>query len=181
MRFRILETSYLILAFSLLTVALAREPASAQVPERESLKGLNGVLLVVEDLHQDARTIDLTRQSIVNLIESRLSDAGIPILSIQERLADPRKPYLYVNCNVMFVPDVELATFSVDVETHQLVTLKTGEDVVALTWAKSYLGVRGKEKAAQKIRDVIAQLIDQFVADFLAVNDPPARGSRSTV
>ncbi|MCH7960271.1 MAG: hypothetical protein IID08_09075 [Candidatus Hydrogenedentes bacterium] len=143
----------------------------AEVTEPHSLRGLKGVLVVIEDLHPDARTIKLTRQSIQDAVEDRLRDAGIRIFTIAERLADPRKPYLYVNCNVIAVPDIELTVFSIDVESHQLVTLQNGDEAVALTWAKSYLGAQGNERAAQKIRDMVGELVDRFVSDFLAVNE----------
>ena len=143
---------------------------SAEVSEANSLRGLKGVLVIIEDLHPDARTIDLTQESIRDAVEDRLRDAGIRIFTVSERLDDSRKPYLYVNCNVIAVPDIELTVFSVDVESHQLVTLQNGDEAVALTWAKSYLGAQGKDRAAQKILDTVGELVDRFVSDFLAVN-----------
>lgn len=147
--------------------------ATAEVSEADSLRGLKGVLVVIEDLHPDARTIDLTQESIRDAVEDRLRDAGIRVFTVAERLAESRKPYLYVNCNVIAVPNIELTVFSIDVESHQLVTLKNGDKAVALTWAKSYLGAQGKDRAAQKIQDTVGRLVDQFVADFLAVNESP--------
>lgn len=159
--------------------AFAALPAAAEVSERESLAGLQGVLLVVEDLHADARQIELTRHAIVEDVEARLRDAGIEVMTLQERLGDPRKPYLYINCNVIYVPDIELVSFSIDVESHQLVTLKNGDEAIGLTWAKSYLGVQGKRRAAQKIKDETARLVDLFIADFLSVNRQSSPGPGS--
>ncbi|MCH7958757.1 MAG: hypothetical protein IID08_01410 [Candidatus Hydrogenedentes bacterium] len=155
------------------THAVHAVAARAEVSEPSSLRGLKGVLVVIEDLHPDARTIELTRQSIQDAVEDRLRDAGIRIFTVPERLADTRKPYLYVNCNVIAVPDIELTVFSIDVESHQLVTLQNGDEAVALTWAKSYLGAQGNERAAQKIQDTVGELVDRFVSDFLAVNLSP--------
>ena len=144
--------------------------AGADLTEPESLRNLDGVMLVVERLHPDAEQVDLSRAVVELDVRRKLRNSGIPILSAGRRNANPRRPFLYVNCNLMYVDQVGMATFSIDIELHQRVTLEGGEKAQGLTWAKSYLGVQGKDTAAQKVRDVVGEYLDLFIADYRHAN-----------
>ena len=88
-------------------------------------------------------------------------------------MTNARRPYLYVNCNVVYLESIKLASFSIDVEVHQRVRLVNGETAQGLTWAKSYLGIQGQETAALKIREVVGGFIDEFIsAATKRVKDP---------
>jgi hypothetical protein len=145
---------------------LAAVPAWSNVSEADSLRGITGVQVVIERLHADAESVNLSAAVIEIVVREKLREAGLTFLSLDERMVDPRRPYVYVNCNLIYVESIQLATFSIDIEVHQRVTLEGGERAQALTWAKSYLGVQGKDTAAAKVREVIEQLMDQFHADF---------------
>lgn len=152
-------------------MALALD-AAAQTPddERDSLAGIDGVMIVVEQLPADAERIDLARDDLEREVAYRFKRAGIRVLTAAERGADPRNPYLYVNCNILYVPDIQLTSFSIDVEMHQTATLKNGKDSPVLTWARSYLGVQHRDRAAAAIRGRLGELVEQFIEDFQSVN-----------
>lgn len=168
-----------ILPLLVATVALfsaALSVAHADVDEPGSLQGLRGVMVIVERLHADAARIGLDRETLDAEVRARLQKAGITILSADERMADDRRPYLYINCNVMDLDQAGAVAFSLDIEAHQRVTLENGEKAQALTWAKSYLGVQSHERAAAHIRHVLGGYVDQFIADYQRANgdtDPP--------
>jgi len=138
----------------------------ADVDEPGSLAGLKGVMVIVERLHEDAARIGLDRETLDAIVRDRLQKADIPILSADERLADERRPYLYVNCNVMGLQGAGAVAFSLDIEAHQRVQLADGEHAQGLTWAKSYLGVQSAERATQHIRHVLTGYLDEFIADY---------------
>lgn len=142
---------------------LAAARVTADMTEEESLRGLDDIALIVEALHDDAARIGLTTQTLRQDAADKLHNADIRILSADERLTHPLRPYLYINCNIIYVESIELIAFSIDVEVHQKVTLENGEKAQALTWAKSYLGVQGQAKAATKIRQVVDEYVDQFI------------------
>lgn len=146
--------------------------AGGQTPdeERDSLRGLNGVMVIVERLHFDAKQVGLTRADLEREVAYRFKRAGIPTLTAEERAADERQPYLYVNCNVLYVPDIELTTFSIDVELHQTAALKDGTELPVLTWGRSYLGVQHRERAAAAIRSRLGEFVEQFISDYTSVN-----------
>lgn len=154
---------------AVLIILLPLSHAWADLTEPETLRGLDRVQLVVEALHPDAHRINLTREQIEQDVRAKFEAAGIDTLTLEQRMADERRPYLYINCNIMYVENIQLTSFSIDVEVHQRATLADGEQAQALTWAKSYLGIQGKDNAAAKIRGVISSYVDLFTD---AVNAP---------
>ena len=151
-------------------VVCAPRIAAADLTEDESLKGIGGVMVIVERLHADAAAIGLERETLDAVVRDGLQKAGVKILSPDERMADERRPYLYVNCNVMDMKNPALVAFSIDIEVHQRVTLAGGEKAQGLTWAKSYLGIQSSDKAAEHIQHVLAGYVDQFVAAYKKAN-----------
>lgn len=150
---------------------------AADLSEAETLRGLDAVQVIVEELHDDARHIGLTTASLREEIEQTIEKAGIALLTLAERVEHERRPYLYINCNFLYVESIELASFSIDVEAHQRATLVTGDEAQVLTWAKSYQGLQSGPRAAQKIRDVIRGYIDEFIRAVIAPDRPDPRGA----
>lgn len=149
--------------FSLAALAVFVAAATAtDLTEDESLRGISGVMVIVERLHEDAAAIGLDRETIDAIVRDGVQKGGIQILSSDERMADQRRPYLYVNCNIMRAGDAGIVAFSLDIEVHQYVTLAGGEKTQGLTWAKSYLGIQSSDHAAQQIRHVLTGYVTQF-------------------
>lgn len=157
----------------LATLALAvTVTAAPDLTEDESLRGISGMMVIVERLHEDAGTTGLDRETIDAVVRDGLQKAGIRIYSADERMADERRPYLYVNCNLMRAgSNAGLVAFSLDIEVHQRVTLAGGEHAQGLTWAKSYLGMQSTEHAAQQIRHVVAGYITELTDAHKKANE----------
>lgn len=64
--------------------------------ERESLAGLDGLHVLVEDLSESAQSGRLTVDALQTYLEMRLREARIPVLSKEEWLASQRRAYLYL-------------------------------------------------------------------------------------
>ena len=63
---------------------------------RESLRGLTGVEVVVENVPPDLEPAGLTANQLRTDAELRLRKAGIRVLTREETLATPGVPYLYI-------------------------------------------------------------------------------------
>jgi len=159
---------------ALVALALAVAAGATDLSEDESLRGIGGVMVIVERLHEDAAATGLDRETIDAVVRDGLQKAGIRIYSAEERLADDRRPYLYVNCNVMRAGGAGVVAFSLDIEVHQRVTLAGGETAQGLTWAKSYLGIQSADRAAEQIRQVLAGYVTQFAEAHKKANAAPA-------
>jgi hypothetical protein len=67
--------------------------------QKDTLKGLQGIYVVVEDLYAKPETEEwgLTRQQLLTDVELRLRQNGIKVLSsLEECSSTPGSPYLYV-------------------------------------------------------------------------------------
>ncbi len=157
--------------FSIAALAVVFAAAAADLTEDESLRGISGIMVIVERLHEDAAAIGLDRETLDAVVRDGVQKAGIRILSGEERMADDRRPYLYVNCNVMSAADTGVVAFSLDIEVHQYVTLAGGEKAQSLTWAKSYLGIQSTDRAAQQIRHVLTGYVTQFTEAHKKANE----------
>ena len=116
-----------------------------------------GMDLVVEDLHENAGEIGLTKESIQAATESRLRSA---------RLYNPDHlyAYLYVNVNVIG------PAYSIDIEfkkwLHDLAMDRSG---IAATWNTGSTGTHGN--GASYIVSNVSRHMDQFLVEYLRANE----------
>ena len=68
---------------------------------RESLRGISGVGMVVEDISSDASADGLSQDAIRSAAEEILRSKGIRILTNIERTRLGSTPYLYINVNTL--------------------------------------------------------------------------------
>jgi len=140
-------------------------PSAGDISESETLRGLTAIQLVVEELPPEARPLNVSKGILELDVMKELQEGGITLLSMDERTTHPRRPYLYVNCNLLYIETLNLTSFSVDVEVHQRVTLETGEKAQGLTWAKSYLGMTSGDIASERIRETVHDFVTEFVRE----------------
>ena len=139
--------------------------------ERESLRGLKGVKILIEFLNDDVKAFGITEQQLRTDVEVKLRSAGIPVLS---RSLDDS--YLYINLTGIKV-DSYTYVFSYSVEYAQTVLLErnfkwlTGVKI----WRSRTLGKAGLERK-QGVRETLKGLVDEFINDYLTVN--PHSGPR---
>jgi len=69
--------------------------------DRATLRGLQGVDVIVENLTPEVERAGLTRQQLQTDVELRLRKAGIPLLTSAERVKVPGKPFLGVHVHVV--------------------------------------------------------------------------------
>lgn len=141
--------------------------------DKETLRGLNGVLVVVEKLNPSAERDGLTAEQLRVDTELRLRKAGVRVLSQKECAMDERSPYLYVAVNLRTerAPLEGAYIFSISVELLQEVYLRGNAyaKTHATTWSTESVGSVGQHNLRQ-VREAVGNYVDIFLNDYLAVN-----------
>jgi len=143
--------------------------------DRATLRGVEGMYVIVEELEPEVERAGLTRHQLQTEVELRLRQVGIRVLTKEERLETPGAPWLYVNVNVVLRSD-GLTAFSTRVELNQVALLKTdGSLVIVPTWSVAYTGSVGSLRLSA-IRNNVKDQVDHFINAYLSVH-PRSTGS----
>ncbi len=144
---------------------------------RQTLAGLKGFLVVVEDMHpklspydQAIRKAGLTKAQIQQSVEKRLRAAGIRVVSGQAWMNTPGRPILYVNIN-LHEKERYVFAYNTTISVEQLVRLdaKPSVKTLASTWS---LNMTGNVNVGnlQNVAESILILLDRFVQAHAANN-----------
>jgi len=155
-----------ILALSLLLMGTLCK-ASDTTYDRESLRGLPGVSVVVEGLGDIGKQAGLTVEQLQTDVELKLRQAGIKVLSKSEVRSTPGAPHLYVNVYML-----QSGACHIDVRVNQFARLerRNSTRVIASTWSIEALGFTPAIQAAATIRRNVGARVDRFISAYLAVN-----------
>jgi hypothetical protein len=157
---------------ALLLCSLAPVRASDSEIDRASLKGLQGVYVLVEDLNPPEEQAGLKTTDIQADVVQRLQAAGIPLLSKEQDIQTPGMPTLYISVSVASSTSTDLWPFSIDVNLEQQATLKRNPDTfvpTAITWHVGSLGAVDKSNI-RSVRDRVSEQIAKFVNAYNKVN-----------
>ena len=141
-------------------------------PNRASLRGLQGVKVLIEDLIPEVERSGLTKDQLQSLVETKLRKAGIKALTQEECLAAPGEPYLYVNINLNTgKAGDDVYAFSIDIGVIQNVLLRRDprQKTYAVTWSTGGVGSIEKE-FLNRLRDSVEDLVNIFINVYLSVN-----------
>jgi Putative peptidoglycan binding domain len=144
--------------------------------QNATLRGLEGVHVIVGDLTPEVERAGLTRRQLQTDVELRLRKAGIPLLTSAERAKVPGKPFLAIDLYVVPRPDTMLAAYSLRVKVLQVASLET--DAFTTTVSTWGVGETGSIDSARltTLRDNVRDHIDQFINAYLSVR-PQLAGS----
>jgi len=138
----------------------------------ESLSGVTGIFVLVEDLKDEVQRDGLSKEQIQTDVELRLQQSGIKVLSQKESVASPGAPYLYLRLNTYKAREISAYAFNVEVHFYQTVQLvrKPAMTLSGVTWhARGITGIVG----ASNLRDVlqfVADPVDEFINVYLVAN-----------
>ena len=133
--------------------------------EREYLLDLREVNVLVEDLPAEIEAAGLTRDGIETAVEERLRERRVPIG--RSRLAGD----LYVRIGT-HRGSTGLYAYFARVSLQQLVTIEGNRQRAFVdTWDLESLGLVGEGNLPQ-VEQVVLQIVDVFIEDYFAVNDP---------
>jgi len=159
--------------FTVTSIPVQAEESIA--PERESLKGVDGVDIVVEPLNIEIERLGLVTLKLQQDIRLRLQQAGVRVLTEHERLATSTAAMLVVRVDALH-DRIGRYFYCFDLLLTQRVRLKGRDspDVSAVTWSKSGGIALIADDNVRHIQDQVLRRVDQFIKDYLAVN--PKRG-----
>lgn len=133
--------------------------------EREYLVDLREVNVLVEELPAEIEAAGLTRNGIEEAVEQRLRERRVPIG--RSRLAGD----LYVRIGT-HRGSTGLYAYFARVSLQQLVTIEGNRQRAFVdTWDLESLGMVGEGNLPQ-VEQVVLQIVDVFIDDYFAVNDP---------
>ena len=142
---------------------------AASQAQRESLRGLDGVYVLVEDLNDDTKRAGLTVAQIKTDVELKLRKVGIRITTREERLTEEGSPHLYVNVNV--VGSQQYYAYNISVSLKQSVYLQRNFLLIRVpTWTTGGAGKASSRSIREDARKNLGDFVDRFINDYLAVN-----------
>ena len=144
---------------------------AGRVEDRESLRRLPGVEVIVETFLAEEEAAGFSRDTIRTGVELVLQSNGVRLLSEAERLETPSAPFLYVKVNPLKHSSAETYCLTIEVELHQAVSLmnRPEQRMSARTWKRVQVAIIG-EQITGRVTEVVEPLIKQFANDFLTVN-----------
>jgi hypothetical protein len=142
---------------------------------RQTLKGLQGVYVIVEDLQPNiqkyASKAGLANEELKADIERRLTEKGIRIFSRDEWVKTPGTPVLYVSVNTH---ETEKYWYAYDIKTElqQAVTMEANPKVrtLATTWSINLTGMANVGTLGL-IKGDVGVLVGRFIEAYKVVNE----------
>jgi hypothetical protein len=140
---------------------------------RATLRGLQGVSVLIEDLLLESERAGLTTQQLQTDVEGQLRQAGILVFTKDQAFRVHGAPYLYVYVHLLPHP-IGLTAYSSLVEVNQRAALDlNGSSAYVSTWSVQRLGTVGSRHLAMIRNDVRTQ-VGHFIHVYRSVNPPSA-------
>lgn len=152
---------------------LPAQESAATTPHavaRDTLRGLIGVHVVVEELRPEAVDDGLSKEAIEEGVVQRLWDAGVRVLMEDQWTIAAGAPYLYLNVNA--VKSKDLYVYAVDLQLNQNVRLERlpSVAVAATTWTTGCRVGAVSADSVGVLAQVAAQSVDRFIEDYRRAN-----------
>jgi len=162
----------IVITFSLAITSIpsqAEEPVEA--PERDSLRGVVGIEVMVEPLNIEIEHLGLETLKLQHDIRQRVQQAGVRVLTERERLVTPTAAMLVVRVDALH-DRIGRYFYCVDLLLTQRVRLKgqSSPEVSAVTWMKPGGIALIADDNVRHIHDQVLRKVDQFIKDYVAVN-----------
>jgi hypothetical protein len=171
-----LDTSRYTRAVSIAAVCLAISAPAMLVADdevqRNSLKGILGLRVLVEHLPADIEQHGLTTDAIKTDVELRLRRSGIQVFSAYPDDPSPAKAVVYVNVAIKQESGTlkGLYAASITVELQQwLRSQVSGLETPGATWERGSVLTIGQNNLRQ-LRDSVNDKVDELINDYLAAN-----------
>ncbi|MDA2927709.1 hypothetical protein MYX78_10860 [Acidobacteria bacterium AH-259-G07] len=148
--------------------------ALAQTIGKESLRGLEGVEVLVA-IGEPIVEAGLSKHQLQVDVELRLRKAGIKVLTEEERWNTPGSPFLFASVIGVRISRSETRSgyaYQMKLYLNQQVTLSRDlEKTDAFTWhTAGVIGITPRDSLTRNIREAIADMVDEFINDYLAIN-----------
>jgi hypothetical protein len=155
--------------FVALPFLIPAQAAADSNAERESLKGLRGVAVVVLAA-PEAEQGGLSQATLQTDVELKLRQAGIRVLTSTERPSAPGAPILVVTLGTTRSPAGFYAyAVTVGLAQHVYLARDPTMGAWATTWTTGGVGYTGQAHV-DTIRNTVRDYVDRFLNAYLAVN-----------
>lgn len=138
-----------------------------------NLVAVKGIHVVIENLHDDAKSAGLTREQLQTDVELKLRHAGIKINSFDEMSESYDKTKIYVTINTFSSDDSPGIIYHVSVRFRQLVLILRSPHhgmVCGTTWSAAEMCLVAKSKFPETARQVAKEQMDEFIKDYFKAN-----------
>jgi hypothetical protein len=137
--------------------------------QKGTLRGLKGVEVVIALPGSESERGGLTASQLQTDVELRLRNAGILVLTKEERTSTPGSPYLYVNAHVRGTR-FGVYMFTITVQLTQKAILKRNPSAEASVTTWEGRSSMGSARDSQDIRIRVGNRVDEFINDYLSEN-----------
>lgn len=141
--------------------------------QKEALRGLTGVKVVVEHLNPEVERLGLQKSQIQSDVEERLRRVGIKVLKDYK---PPAMTALYINVHTLNTSGKSVVIYSINVMLLEYAYLKreagsVGDlrEVRTADWFNGTLGYLATSNI-QEIRKKVVEQVERFISDYLAAN-----------
>ena len=141
------------------------------IPETESLKGLGGIGVMIDDIDPVAVKDGLDADQLKSSVTEGLRNGGIKILDPTEMKSTSGQPRIVVYINTI-KHSGGVYSFTVSVSLDQIVLLERNQQIkeIVPTWSVLGTGASLPEDLNEDINVYVKQLVGQFVKDYKQVN-----------
>ena len=148
---------------------------SWSIDQKEVLRGLSGVKVVIENIPPDIERLGLTKNDIQSDVESKLRKIGI---KVYPNFKPPSMTTLYVTVSTFNPPQVKsIIAYSINIMLFETAYLKREigsvgdlKEVRAADWVVGTVGLVGTSHIGD-IRKRVELQLDRFIYDYLAMNN----------
>jgi len=145
--------------------------------EKRSLRGLKGITVLIENIDKDVEKNGLTLSQLRTDTELKLRKAGIPVVPLVDALKNPNVGTLHISVTGQPISDPDgLYLFNAIMEVLQNVKLVRDPSITlysVTTYEKSTCATVGAGHIRDDVRNAIADYVDVFINDYLAMNPKP--------
>ena len=155
---------------TLFLMSLIGEAYGQGIPsEKESLKGIKALRVVVEDLKPEIENDGLLKRTIQTDVELKLRLAGIKVIDNSD--LNEGNSFIYVNANILKSSNNNFYTYNISVNLKQDVFLARNNKLCfgVITWNSQSIGLIDKGELPE-IRQDIKDHMDVFINDYLEMN-----------
>jgi hypothetical protein len=150
---------------------------SPEEAERESLRGLAGVEVVVDPLDSEIEQLGLSTGKLQQDIRQRLQKAGVKVLTERERLPSAGTAVFIIRVDTLH-DRIGRYFYSIDLLLAQRARLERHptEEFPVVTWKKLGTVSTIADDNVKHLEEQVLRKVDQFIKDYLGVNPDRKKG-----
>jgi hypothetical protein len=149
--------------FFVLTLLMAA--AACAHSEDGSLRGLNPIMVLVEELPAAAQSCGITRESIQAAAELSLSQSPLQVVKTVAAM----KGYLYIQVNVIAVQNACVGNIYTSFRTGTVIQ-NNQQLAIAGIWNENIIGAAWPTDASREINNAVDTLTKKFIAEWTRDN-----------